>query len=162
MFCYQTDITFQEVPNEVSLVLSISGCPHQCVGCHSVELWKKSNGVELSRDFLIEHIRKYQGLITCVCFFGGEWEENRLSALLTTVRDFQLKSCLYTGATDVSSELKDKLTYLKTGPWVEELGGLESINTNQRFIELSSGNNMNHYFIKDTHKKHTRRDECLS
>lgn len=32
------DVTFQEVPNEVSLVIPISMCQNRCEGCHSAYL----------------------------------------------------------------------------------------------------------------------------
>ncbi|MFC7001337.1 hypothetical protein ACFQMB_07185 [Pseudobowmanella zhangzhouensis] len=37
-----------------------------------------------------------------------------------------LTTCLYTGLDDVDAELKAELTYLKTGRWQAELGGLTS------------------------------------
>ena len=43
-----------------------------------------------------------------------------------------------------------QLTYLKTGRWKMELGGLDSPHTNQRFIDLRSGEVLNHLFVKDT------------
>ena len=33
-------IVFQEVPDEVTLAINISGCPHKCEGCHSKYLWE--------------------------------------------------------------------------------------------------------------------------
>jgi anaerobic ribonucleoside-triphosphate reductase activating protein len=151
MYFYQDDITFQEVPNEVSLVFSISGCPLRCKGCHSKHLWKE-RGLELSTWTFLSRIEKYESLITCICFFGGEWEEDKLVELLKLSREKGFKTCLYTGLDDVSDVIKDNLDFLKTGPWIEKLGGLDSITTNQRFIDVKSGNIMNHLFRKDTHE----------
>ena len=32
------DIVFQEIPDEVTLALNLSGCPNGCPGCHSPHL----------------------------------------------------------------------------------------------------------------------------
>ena len=38
---YTTEqITFQEVPNEISLSFLIAGCPLRCKGCHSADSWR--------------------------------------------------------------------------------------------------------------------------
>ena len=38
---YTTEqITFQEVPNEISLSFLIAGCPLKCKGCHSADSWR--------------------------------------------------------------------------------------------------------------------------
>ncbi|SHF88735.1 hypothetical protein SAMN05444364_11530 [Prevotella scopos JCM 17725] len=34
-----TDIVFQEFPDEVTLAINISGCPCRCPACHSQFLW---------------------------------------------------------------------------------------------------------------------------
>jgi len=151
MYFTQVDISFQEVPNEISLIFSISGCPHKCPGCHSVDLWKKDFGIKLCVDLLQKNIQKYKGLVTCICFFGGEWEEQALISFLKEAQNEELKTCLYSGSDDVSSNIKEYLNYLKIGPWKKELGGLESKETNQKFLNVQTGESLNHYFHKNTH-----------
>ena len=34
-----SDIVFQEVPDEVALAINLTGCPCHCPGCHSQYLW---------------------------------------------------------------------------------------------------------------------------
>ena len=87
-------------------------------------------------------------MISCVLFMGGEWEEEDLINKLKTAEDNGLNTCLYTGMEDVSNEIKNHLTWLKTGPWIAELGGLDSSETNQKFIEVKTNKLLNHYFIK--------------
>ena len=36
-----TDIVFQEIPDEVTLAVNISNCPCRCPGCHSQYLWAR-------------------------------------------------------------------------------------------------------------------------
>ena len=71
------------------------------------------------------------------------------------MREAGLNSCLYTGLEQdelerASIAIIPQLTYLKTGRWKMELGGLDSPHTNQRFIDLRSGEVLNHLFVKDT------------
>ena len=89
---------------------------------------------------------KYKGLVSCVLFLGGDWDPELLT-FLKIAKDFGYKTCLYTGNTDANTELLSYLDYIKTGPYIEELGGLTSKNTNQKFIKLETGEVLNKYFI---------------
>lgn len=143
-------IVWQEVPNEVSLAFLVAGCPLSCKGCHSTDSWKVGQGNPLTLDYLCHRLDKYNGLLTCVLFMGGEWQADTLSSLLQLVQAKGLRTCLYTGLEqeDVPQKLLPYLTYLKTGRWIAERGGLDSPHTNQRFIDLRNGSILNHYFLK--------------
>jgi len=146
---YTRQVVFQEVPNEISLAYSITGCPLQCKGCHSAFTWDGNTGTELTPINLEEDLNKYGILISCVLFYGGEWHEDELVELLSIAKDkYKLNTCLYTGLDEVSERIVSNLTYLKTGRWVEELGGLQSPTTNQVLRHVVSGETLNHYFIK--------------
>lgn len=79
---------------------------------------------------------------------GGEWEKNQLIEFLKLAKKRGLKTCLYTGCDNVDEDLKNELTFLKTGSWIASKGGLDSNHTNQNFIEVSSNRNLNHLFKK--------------
>ncbi|WP_373818692.1 anaerobic ribonucleoside-triphosphate reductase activating protein [Glaesserella sp.] len=147
-------IVWQEVPNETSLAFLINGCPLGCKGCHSADSWKADSGVLLTEEYLQQRLTQYQGLISCVLFMGGEWQAETLIRLLKLVRQHGLKTCLYTGLErhELPQALIKHLTYLKTGRWIAERGGLNSLTTNQRFIDLRSGENLNPLFLKETTK----------
>ncbi|MBS3798042.1 MULTISPECIES: anaerobic ribonucleoside-triphosphate reductase activating protein [unclassified Pseudoalteromonas] len=145
---FYPQVVFQEVPDEVSLAFTVSGCPIGCKGCHSKATWNADDGTPLSEDRFNELLLKYQGLITCVLFFGGEWHPQTLFRMLKIARAQGLKTCLYTGADNIGEQLKSVLTYLKTGPWKAALGGLDSPTTNQRFIDLRSHQSLNYRFIR--------------
>ena len=141
-----TNIVLQEIPGEITLVFTITGCSLNCKGCHSPYLWKKGTGDELSDDFIIELINKYKGIISCVLFMGGEWERDLVNKI-KLCNDYGLKTALYTGLNldEVESsnkELLSVLSYIKVGRWIEELGGLSSITTNQRLINLKTGSDI--------------------
>ena len=147
-------IVWQEVPGEVSLAFLFSGCPLRCKGCHSADTWKEGIGTELTEDYLKGRLKRYHGLISCVLFMGGEWQPEALQKMLAIVAQEGLKACLYTGLEReeleaVSDGILPYLTYLKTGRWQMELGGLDSPTTNQKFVDLRTGEVLNRLFIKD-------------
>lgn len=125
---YTTEqITFQEVPNEISLSFLIAGCPLKCKGCHSADSWRATSKAseaktvikedfittnkskihpinsntsnQLTKEYLETRIKQYQDMISCVLFLGGEWQIKQLIELLQTVKNTNpsLKTCLYTG-----------------------------------------------------------------
>ena len=142
------DVVMQEIPNEVSLVFSIVGCKLACKGCHSSYLWDENSGEELTDEVFISLINKYSGLISCVLFMGGEWDEDLVSKL-KIAKSLELKTALYTGLPrkKVNTEIIEQLNFLKTGRWVEKLGGLSSETTNQKLINLQTGEILNKHFI---------------
>ncbi|WP_134055767.1 anaerobic ribonucleoside-triphosphate reductase activating protein [Rheinheimera aquimaris] len=140
-------IVFQEVPGEVSLAFTIAGCPLGCKGCHSSYSWRADQGSALTPRYLQQRLDSYKGLISCVLFLGGEWQHDALIALLELSRSANLNTCLYTGLDDVSPALKQRLTYLKTGRWHADRGGLDSPHTNQTFTDLRTGQCLNYLFL---------------
>lgn len=147
MRIYQYDISCQEVPDELSLILSISGCPNRCTGCHSKYLWKETVGEVLDQNKLEMILKRYERLITCVCFFGGEWHQEELITFLEIIQSKSLKTCLYTGSENIGQEILDHLTYVKLGPYLKNKGGLNSKETNQRFINVKTQQNLNELFL---------------
>lgn len=141
-------VVFQEVPGEVSLCFNICGCPMKCEGCHSPHLWKEENGEILTYKKFEQRLLQYEDLATCVLFMGGDWHEEELLNMLKRAKKLQYKTCLYTGQENVSKAIRKQLNWLKTGKWVAELGGLNSIKTNQKFIDLKSNTVNNNLFIK--------------
>lgn len=65
------DIVFQEIPDEVTLALNLSGCPNGCPGCHSPHL-QRDEGEALTPGALERLLERYGREITCVCFMGGD------------------------------------------------------------------------------------------
>lgn len=138
-----TQVVFTEVPNEISLAINITGCTIHCKGCHSQWLWS-NKGKELTRDELHNLIERNKG-ITAVLFMGGD---NFIEQLTECARNIKyhypnLKTAWYSGRCDLDysgkSILKELMTYLnyvKVGPYVKQLGGLDSPNTNQRFYRI--------------------------
>jgi len=147
-------IVMQEIPGEITLALSISGCPLKCPGCHSAFTWDPSYGKQLNQLSLSYMLNQYRGMITCVLFYGGEWDLNHLIPLLQFIRSQGLLTALYSGLDELPEKLVKELDFLKTGPYISHLGGLESPYTNQRLINTKTGEILNHHFLQPD-EKHT-------
>ena len=102
-------VVFQEVPDEVTLAINISGCPHKCEGCHSKYLWEYE-GNYISKD-IDDIINKYDGLITCVCFMGGDQNIEELNRLICKVQSKGYKCCLYTLYRIISVKINKELKF---------------------------------------------------
>lgn len=135
-----TLVTFSEVPDEVSLCINISNCPHKCPGCHSPYL-QEDIGEPLTNERLDELIENNKG-ITCVCFMGGDTNIPNLMTLAQhTKRKFGLRTAWYSGLAFMPT--MDRATsavfdYIKVGPYREKYGPLTSRTTNQRFYAKGS------------------------
>ena len=146
---YKKEIVLQEVPGEISLCYFICGCPLHCQGCHSAFTWNENAGHILDPWDYINTLERYRGYISCVLFMGGEWHEEELTGLLHAARIRNLNTCLYTGLENISTQLKSELTYLKTGPWISALGGLNAPATNQKMIQIETGDCLNAIFQRE-------------
>jgi anaerobic ribonucleoside-triphosphate reductase activating protein len=130
------DIVFQEVPNEVSLAINLSRCPHRCPGCHSVQL-QQDIGEPLTEDVMGELLKKYGSAVTCVCFMGGDADLPQLESLARHIRaTTALKTAWYSGNEEIPSSAVDAFNYIKIGPYIAHLGNLRSATTNQRMYRI--------------------------
>lgn len=136
------DIVFQEVPDEVTLAINISGCPNKCKGCHSPYLMEDIGEI-LNSEVLEGLLMRYSNGITCVCFMGGDAEPQTIKQLSEFVRfstGNRIKTAWYSGKSKIADNISpENFDYLKLGPYVESLGGLDSPYTNQRFFKINKG-----------------------
>lgn len=146
---WDVQILFQEVPGEISICFTIMGCDLNCKGCHSTHLWSKNKGHLLSNIEFANILEKYKDFASCVLFMGGEWHQKELIEKLDIALKMGFSTCLYTGRASIDKKITAKLTWLKYGPWKEELGGLDCPKTNQRFIQVKEHKTLNHLFQKN-------------
>lgn len=134
-------VVFQEVPDEVTLAINISNCPHNCKGCHSPYLMEDEGNV-LNKESLTALLKKYMGTITCICFMGGDSEPEEIKLLAAFLRESEykdIKTAWYSGRKNLPQGCPPEyFDYIKLGPYVDELGGLSSPTTNQRFYKVVS------------------------
>jgi anaerobic ribonucleoside-triphosphate reductase activating protein len=130
------DIVFTEIPGEVTLALNLSGCPNRCEGCHSPHL-REDIGEPLTDGLLEGLLETYGGSVTCVAFMGGDGDVPEVERLARSVRGHGLKTAWYSGREKMPKE--DVFDYVKLGPYIASLGGLDSPTTNQRLYRIVDG-----------------------
>ena len=127
-------VTFSEVPDEISLCINISNCPIKCSGCHSPELWGNI-GKELTKTTLENLINSNKG-ITCVAFMGGDAEPIEVNDLSKWVHEhYAIKTCWYSGRDEYPRFTPD-FDYIKIGSYREDKGPLNIKTTNQRMVQI--------------------------
>lgn len=128
-------VTFEELPPEVTLSLSISRCQNCCPGCHSAEL-RGNMGTELTDEILDNLIAKNNG-ISAVLLLGEGNDKARLLQLAERVRNhWKLSVALYSGREEVEEDIWNAFDYVKVGGYKTELGPLNSVTTNQRLYRI--------------------------
>lgn len=147
-----TQVTFAEVPDEITLCINITGCKIGCKGCHSPYL-AEDIGEPLNEGEIDYLIKKNEG-ITCIAFMGGDLDSFLLDCLAehTKTWHYPIKTAWYSGR----QELSDKIhlqwwDFIKLGPYIEERGPLSSRTTNQRFYKVESFDDVisNDYYLID-------------
>ena len=135
-------VVFAEIPDEITLAISISGCPCHCKGCHSAYL-AEDIGVPLSEAELTLLIKATEG-ISCVAFMGGDAVPEEVSRCAAFIKHQSLqnkcphlKVAWYSGRQELSPEIDLwDFDYIKLGPYKEEYGPLDRRTTNQRFYKV--------------------------
>lgn len=128
------DIVFQEIPDETTLAVNLSGCPNGCPGCHSPYLQEEA-GAELTEAAVDAMMARYGAGVTCFCLMGGDGDPTAVARLAGYVRRRYpaLRTGWYSGRPELPEGFPPGvLDYLKLGPYVAALGGLRSPTTNQR------------------------------
>jgi anaerobic ribonucleoside-triphosphate reductase activating protein len=144
-------VTFSEVPDEVSLNFSLTGCEIKCKDCHSKYLWEYNDGKELYLYDLCDIIDKYKNYITTVCFMGGD-DNQQLFFICKSLKTCypNIKICIYSGKLYISQAFKKYIDYYKVGPYNEHYGSLKKSSTNQKMFKKvgSEWLNITHKFWK--------------
>ena len=134
-------IVFQEVPDEVSLAINLSGCPYRCKGCHSPHL-QQETGEELSERVLSGLLQSYAHAITCVCL----WEVTPKVEAVCRLATY----CSYRMGRETQKQpgIRETISlilqaagcfdYVKTGPFLEALGRIRPKNDQPTIIQVHS------------------------
>lgn len=145
-----TKVVFQEVPDEVTLAINISNCPCHCESCHSSYL-AEDIGTELTIEELVRLGTEIEG-ITCIAFMGGDSDPKRINKLAKFVtEELDLKVAWYSGRQYIPDEIDlCNFNYIKIGPYIPKLGGLDNENTNQIMYEVCLTSKLgNQYLLKE-------------
>lgn len=136
------DIVFQEIPDEITLAINITGCKNSCYNCHSKHL-QKDAGEELTIKLLEQLLAKYDHRISCICFMGGDHNPKQIDSLarfIKTITCNRIKTAWYSGKNSLPDEIQPmNFNYIKLGAYNDTLGGLKLRSTNQRLYKISDG-----------------------
>ena len=133
-----TDIVFQEIPDEVTLAINISNCPCRCPGCHSRYLWEDT-GQLLDTDAIDSFVLQYGNDITCIAFMGGDGDPKGVCLLAQYIREKhpQYHIAWYSGRIRIPAVVTiTDFDYIKIGPFIRHLGPLKERTTNQRLYRI--------------------------
>lgn len=140
-------ITLAELPDRIAVYLELGNCLLECEGCHSNHLWYSKNPITEADKMthlkdIIDYVwqQKKKGA-DAVVIMGGSHNKMCITNLIKLIKACYvfLPVGLYVGLEDNSELVKDvlkkipELTWLKTGGYKKELGGLDSPKTNQKF-----------------------------
>lgn len=147
-----TQVTFAEVPDEITLCINITGCKNGCKNCHSPYL-AEDIGTELTFNEVKRFIKNNSG-ISCIAFMGGDIEPKRVDALASFVTNHsQLKVAWYSGRQEISKDIDlINFDYIKLGPYEEDKGPLNKRTTNQKFYKVFHFSTGRCELIDITHK----------
>lgn len=134
-----TGITLNEVPDKVAFFIELGSCTQRCKGCHSKELWEEVKE-PTSLDVLLKEAEEaIDKGANAIVLMGGTCNGLLIEELYIILQALSeiAPTCLYSGSDDQKlnrffAENTD-ITWIKTGSYKEELGGLSSPTTNQRF-----------------------------
>lgn len=133
-----TQVTFAEVPDEITLCINITGCKNGCKNCHSSYL-AQGIGTELTFNEVRKLIKKNSG-ISCIALMGGDAEPDKINTLASFIINHygSIKVAWYSGRQELNNNIDlCNFDYIKLGPYKEEFGPLNSRTTNQRFYKVN-------------------------
>lgn len=133
-----TQVTFAEVPDEITLCINITGCKNGCKNCHSSYL-AQDIGTELTFNEVRKLIKKNSG-ISCIALMGGDAEPDKINTLAFFIINHygSIKVAWYSGRQELNNNIDlCNFDYIKLGPYKEEFGPLNSRTTNQRFYKVN-------------------------
>lgn len=127
-----TKVVFEEIPDKVTLAVSISECPFHCDGCHSNYL-QGNLGNELN-EIVIDELLKNNDGVNCFLFMGDGNDTKRICELAGYIKKNypNIKIAIYSGYDKVKEEYISTFDYIKIGKWQKDFGPLNCETTNQR------------------------------
>ena len=146
-----TQVTFAEVPDEITLCINITGCKNGCKNCHSSYL-AQDIGTELTFNEVRKLIKKNSG-ISCVALMGGDANPSEVDDIAQDIKEYypELKVGWYSGRDTLSKDIDvGNFDYLKVG----HFNGLPLNNksTNQIMYKVMKEFNNKYELINITDK----------
>jgi len=133
--------SFTDYPNTTSLIVYMTGCIHNCDGCHNPKLQNPNYGYDIDISDIVSVYEKRK-MCKAVVFSGGD-PLYQYDELLRACEIFKKisKICVYTGES-ISNIPKDLFNYIDiliTEPYKRECGALSESDTNQKVWDIIDG-----------------------
>lgn len=107
-----TKITFSEIPDEITLCISITGCKIGCKNCHSSYLAKDIG--EVLTIGRVEKLLEQNRGVTAICFMGGDNDPKLVNHYAKLIKASHVQQIEYTYKADKDVTLPKGVT-LKSG-----------------------------------------------
>lgn len=135
-----TGITLSEVPDHISFYIEFGNCTQRCKGCHSPHLWEAVKDKTSLENLETEAREAVSNGANAIVLMGGTTNgitDCHLVTLIDRLAEIA-PVCLYSGSDDYKHDMSianaTNLTWLKTGSYQADKGGLVSTNSNQKFL----------------------------
>lgn len=140
-------VSYDEIPNELSLCIYISGCMNRCPDCHYPELMQHNHGDILSESFYLL-VDLYSEMVSCICFLGegacGLKEKAEFKEYVDYIHSKGLLAGLYSGRNlDEIEEWMKEFDFVKIGSYQLDKGPLTKETTNQRMYKKKNNKYVN-------------------
>lgn len=136
---YSTGVTMNEVPDHLAFYIEMGNCKQKCKGCHSPHLWNTvDNPMSIEELEFLAYDAINKGA-NAIVLMGGTTNGIPYPHLVRLIDKLSQIApvCLYSGSDDYKQDMliaiTTQLTWLKIGSYQEELGGLSSKTSNQKF-----------------------------
>lgn len=123
------------------MLVFMCGCSLNCPNCQNPAIRDPNVGSNISIDELKEQLLK-RPLCKSITFTGGDplFQEEKLIPYCAELSKIT-KIAVYTGKSinDVPTKLLQHISFLKTEPYIEKLGPVSAITTNQKCWDVVNG-----------------------
>lgn len=146
-------ISFSEIPEQISLSINISNCPHKCLNCHSPHL-QQNIGQKLTTKKLLSILNLNQD-ITTITLLGGSQNINQINKLFKKIKSIHpnILTAIYLGDDNIPPHLNlNYVDYLKIGKYIPQNGNLANPNSNQILYQITH-KNYNNYSLTPINPK---------
>lgn len=146
-----TGITMNEVPDKVAFYVELGECTQHCAGCHSPHLWKPVEHKTTLEDLQAQADEAINKGANAIVLMGGTTNGLSMDDLIKVIDGLEAiaSTCLYSGIDDMEVNRyiaeHSQLTWIKTGSYKEELGGITSPTSNQRFFRKEYEYRIEHF-----------------
>lgn len=106
-------VTFAEIPDEITLCINLSNCPCHCKGCHSSYL-AGDIGQVLTISRIEKLLEKHKG-VTAICFMGGDNDPELVNHYAHLIKETRVEHVVKEFCLGKDTDLPRKDIHLKKG-----------------------------------------------